>query len=109
MPETRATLYVGTNSMVVVSGLYDHNAEAFVNNATVRITLLDSNNSEVSGETWPVTGNYVTDSDGRYHVLLDTDADITAGNDYIIKLEVLVSVLVVSTTYIEVVALEDRR
>lgn len=105
-----SVLYVGGNSLVIVSGLYDENAEAFENSATVEITLLDeTSTTEVTGETWPITASYISNSNGRYHGIIDTDADLVVGTKYVVKVVIKVSAAIVSTFYIEVTAVEDRR
>ena len=44
---------------------------AYINTATVTATLLDSDGEEVEGVTWPVTLEYVEESDGKYQGILD--------------------------------------
>lgn len=105
----KANLYTGTYNLVVISGLWNSNTDAFINNATVRITLKDDAGVNVTGETWPVTGSYVSGSDGRYHIILDTDAAITAGEVYTGVLEILVSAVVVATIRLELPAQEHWR
>ena len=38
----------------------------YVNDASVTVTVFDSNNVEVTGQAWPLTLDYVAASDGIY-------------------------------------------
>ncbi len=78
-----------SDNVVEVVGLVDP-AGAYVNSATVEVTLLDSAGAQVAGETWPVACAYVAGSDGvyrgplrdaltvsprrRYHAIVTADA-----------------------------------
>lgn len=55
---------------------------AFLNAATVDITITDSEGVEVTGETWPLTIPYVTGSNGIYRVILDKVLGFIAGQRY---------------------------
>ncbi|MBW1672139.1 MAG: hypothetical protein JRJ45_00585 [Deltaproteobacteria bacterium] len=61
----------------------------YVNDATVTVTVYDSADAEVVGETWPLTLAYVTDSDGEYAKTVNPISGITAGEIYKVVLLVL--------------------
>lgn len=47
--------------------------ETIVNDAVMSVTLLDLNQKEVEGQSWPVTMNYIAGTDGDYAAeLIDT-------------------------------------
>ena len=64
------SLIVETDNLIELDGLQDQSTSAYINDATVTVTLLDSSGSEVSGETWPLTMSYVAASDGKYRATL---------------------------------------
>ena len=53
----------------------------FVNNATVKANIYDSDNVLVAG-TWPQTLSYVAASDGVYQTTLDPITGLTIGDQY---------------------------
>lgn len=53
-----------------------------VNDATVEVTMYDTSDVEVTGETWPLSLVYVTDSDGEYEETTNPISGITAGQMY---------------------------
>ena len=54
------------------TGLVDFRTGAYINDATLTVTLVDSDGNEVSGETWPLGFSYIAGSNGNYHALLDS-------------------------------------
>jgi len=79
------SLYIDSDNLVTLDALYDNAAAAYVNDATVTVTLTDRAGNEVSGETWPVTLNYVAGSDGKYRGTLSDTLSITAYSQYTAK------------------------
>ena len=71
---TTPEVYLGNSGLIEVTGVSDASTGDFINNATVTATLYDSLegaidsvvDNKVSGETWPITLDYVADSDGNY-------------------------------------------
>lgn len=75
-----AIVYVDNTSTVTLSGLQNAITSAYINDATVTLTVLDSDGAEVAGETWPVTMAYIATSNGNYRASID--ATLTAGGKY---------------------------
>lgn len=64
------TLYYGNDMVLEVAGLRDHVTGEPVNDAAVTVTLEDSADNTVVGESWPLALTYVADSDGIYRATL---------------------------------------
>lgn len=74
-------LYVANDNLITLSGLKDASAGGdFINDATVQVTLLDSDGEEVTPQSWPTTLSYVTDSDGDYEAVLEEDLNVSHGD-----------------------------
>jgi hypothetical protein len=65
-----------------IKGLFNVADDAFVNNATVIVTVKDSAGNEVSGQVWPTTMDYVAASNGNYRAVIEDDAGFVAGDSY---------------------------
>jgi hypothetical protein len=55
---------------------------AFVNNATVTVTIVDGDGEEVEGQTWPATMTYVTSSSGDYRAILSHQLQLEPDTTY---------------------------
>lgn len=75
-------LYVGNDMIMELDGLKNAVTNAFVNNATVNVTLTDSSGEQVTGETWPLTMSYVTSSDGTYRATLQDTLPLVKNKRY---------------------------
>lgn len=73
---------VENDNVVELCGLRNPITGAFLNAATVDITITDSAGVEVTGETWPLTISYVAGSDGIYRATLDKVLGFIAGQRY---------------------------
>lgn len=73
---------------ITLSGLKDKITDAFVNDATVEVTV-SKGGANVSGETWPLSMPYVAASDGDYRAVLKSTLDIAVGDTVIIDVSVL--------------------
>jgi len=74
-------LYVGANdNILTLAGLMNELAQTYINNATVEVTLVDDDGTEVSGETWPLNMGYVAASNGDYQVILTDTLSATLSN-----------------------------
>tara|TARA_R110000782_G_scaffold242412_1_gene328925 strand:- start:1030 stop:1350 length:321 start_codon:yes stop_codon:yes gene_type:complete len=60
-----------------------------VNDATVKVTILDNKGVAIPDETWPFTLPYVAASAGVYSNTFDTFASLQAGQYYTIIINVL--------------------
>ncbi len=84
MPHTTSQVLFKLNDMVLeLQGLKDVVADAFINDATVTVTLVDKDGTQVVGETWPLTMTYVSASDGIYRATLKDTLTVTLGEIYI--------------------------
>lgn len=63
-------LYYGNDMVLEVAGLRDQVSGEWINDAGVTVTLEDSADNPVTGESWPLALTYVTDSDGVYRATL---------------------------------------
>ena len=59
----------------------------YVNDATVTVTIKDSNGDNVAGETWPVDMDYVAASDGIYRATLAPNSNIEVDSIYTIEID----------------------
>ena len=73
-------IYVDTDSLYKILGVYNEGTGSYVNDATVELTLLDSNDDEITGQTWPLTLTYGTSSDGDYVGQISDAINVTAGS-----------------------------
>lgn len=81
-------LYQGNDNIIKVTGLRDAESAAYLNGATVTVTLLDENDVEVGGETWPLAMNYVAASDGDYTAILTAALEVTVGQRITARIDV---------------------
>lgn len=70
-------IFVGNPNLFVVNKLKAGNS--FLNNDTVTVTLRDITGTEVAGETWPVTMQYIAGSEGRYERVFPKDLVVSKG------------------------------
>ena len=63
-------LLVGNDNILEVASLKNELTGAFLNAATVTVTLKDAANVNVAGDTWPKTMAYVTGSAGIYRATM---------------------------------------
>lgn len=83
---TETTTYYYKNDMIIeVNGLKNAISGAYVNDATVTVTMVDSAGSSVVGETWPLSVGYVGGTDGIYRATLQDSLTLTVGNLYTAK------------------------
>lgn len=73
------TAYLNSDNVLTLSGLIDSITSSYQNTATVEVTLTDINGNEVTGETWPLTMNYVSASNGVYRATLVDTLSVSAG------------------------------
>ena len=60
----------------------------YVNDASVTVTILDSNGDELAGEAWPVALPYVSGSNGNYSKTFEPFENLVIGEIY----DVIISV-----------------
>jgi hypothetical protein len=67
------TAFVANTNNLELLGLQNASNGAYVNDATVSVTVKDASGTNVVGENWPISMNYVSGSNGDYRcVLIDT-------------------------------------
>lgn len=81
--DPNSTIFVGNTTTVRISGI-KYASGAFINNATVSLVSLTDlgDGSSVTGVTYPVTMDYVADSDGIYEAVLPYSLGISNGRRY---------------------------
>lgn len=79
---SKQVLYIDNTNTITLTGLLNSVTGSYVNDATVTVTVNDSSGSSVSGETWPVTMDYVADSNGNYQASLDYGLSLTEWDKY---------------------------
>lgn len=81
------TAFVANTNVLELTGLKEEITEAFINNATVTVTIKDTDGNEVIGETWPFAMDYVAASDGDYRAFVSEDLELIANTRYIAYIE----------------------
>lgn len=81
-------LYVGNDHLLTLEGVQDAVSGDYLNAATVTATLKTRAGVEVEGDNWPITLDYVADSDGNYQGVIEDGVEITAGKTYIVEITV---------------------
>jgi len=80
MPHTTSQILFTLNDMILeLQGFKDVVADTFINNATVTVTLVDKDGTNVAGETWPLTMVFVGASNGVYRATLKDTLTVTLG------------------------------
>lgn len=79
-------LFEGNDMVLEVSALRNEVTGAFLNNATVSVSLSDSEGNPVDGNAWPLALEYVSGSDGIYRVTLADTLALTADARYLAEL-----------------------
>jgi hypothetical protein len=99
-------LYTENDNLLTLDKLYnnDPNVDDYVNDATVTVTLKDSDDSEVSGQTWPTTLSYVSGSNGKYVATLEDDLSLTADANYTAEVNVDAGSDIIAKFYLELIA-----
>lgn len=76
------TAYVANTNVLEVRGLKSAIEDAFINDATVSVTVKDGEGVEVAGQSWPAAMAYVTSSDGWYRTIIEDGVDFEADETY---------------------------
>ena len=88
-PSTTAEILYDENDHVVeIRGLENETTGENLNAATVSCTLKDADGNNVTGQSWPTTMTYVTDSAGVYRATLAYGLALTPGGRYTLDLDV---------------------
>ncbi len=76
------------DNLLELIDLKDVVADAFANSATVTVTLVDKDDVNVVGESWPLTMNYVAASNGLYRAVLKDTLTLVVDDLYTAKVDV---------------------
>lgn len=79
---TVVELLMGNDMVLQVDDLRDEISGAYLNAATVTVTLTDALGGSVGGATWPMTLTHVTGTDGTYRAALPYSLQLTANARY---------------------------
>lgn len=77
-----AIIYIINDNVIELTGLQNAVDEAYQNTATVTVTVKDADDVDVVGETWPLTMNYVSGSNGDYRANLADTLTLVDGSRY---------------------------
>lgn len=78
-----STIYLDNTSTVQLQGLQSVVDDSYINDATVTATLYESDEvTEVTGETWPITLDYIASSNGNYAGSFSADVNVTEFGTY---------------------------
>lgn len=80
-----AALLIGNDQILQVESVQDEISGEYQNAATVTATVKNIGGVEVSGQSWPMTLSYVTDSNGNYRGTLEYGVVLVNGRNYIIE------------------------
>lgn len=62
--------FVANTNVLDLTGLRNELTDAYINSATVTVTVKDEEGVEVAGQVWPLVMSYVAASDGNYRAFL---------------------------------------
>lgn len=77
------TVFVANTNVLELVGLKNELTDAFINNATVTVTIKDAGGVEVDGGSWPQTMSYLSASDGNYRAFISEDVEFVAKGKYV--------------------------
>ena len=80
-------VFVANSNLLELTGLRSEVEDAFIDDASVTVTIYDAADEEVAGETWPLTMDYTSGSDGDYSAIISEDVEFTAGATYYAHIE----------------------
>jgi hypothetical protein len=74
--------FVGSDQLVTIEGLRDPATNAYVNTATIEVTMTDAEGTAVAGQTFPLLLDYISSSNGNYQGLLEDTRELVDGQLY---------------------------
>lgn len=80
-------IYYQNSNIIELRGLKNVVTGEYLDAASVTVTLLDSSDSEVTGESWPLTMDYVTSSSGIYRATLSSSLGVSKASNYTAVIE----------------------
>jgi hypothetical protein len=79
-------LFKDNDLILEISGLRNEVSGAFLDTATVTVSLADVDGNPVTGAAWPLPLDYVAGSDGIYRVTLVDTLELTPDTRYLATL-----------------------
>lgn len=79
-------IYKSSDNLLELDGLKNAATDAYINDASVSVTLVDAGGTEVVGQTWPTTMIYVPLSSGKYRATMKDSLSLTEGGKYFGKI-----------------------
>ena len=73
-------MWVDNDMLLEIDGLQDSSDDSYLNAATVTATIKDPDDTEITGQTLPISLSYVSGSNGKYQGVFDTLLALTAGD-----------------------------
>ena len=70
-------IYIDTDNVLEIEELTNGLTGAAITDATVSVTLLDSDGAEIAGESWPVTMSYIVGTTAAYRATLTDSLTLT--------------------------------
>ena len=77
-----STIFQNNDTLIELAGLQNETTGAYLNTATVTVTLIDATGANVTGATWPMAMSYVAGSNGLYRATLGFDLPLTENGLY---------------------------
>src|SRR5262245_59463288 len=74
-------IYIENTNVIELNGLHNEITGSYQNAATVEARIQYCG-EDVEGQSWPVTLDYITDSNGDYRGLLDAALELRDGRQY---------------------------
>ena len=99
-------LHIGNTIYVILDGLRDSVSGAYINSATVTVTVLQDG-TPVSGESWPVTMTYVGGSNGKYVGTLSSGLSLDTTGIYNLNVHTVSGTLVADHNFRSVGVVRD--
>lgn len=79
---TTTAWYISSDNTVQLDEFYDPLGAAYLNAATVTVTVKDISGDSVTGISWPITMDYVAASNGKYRGTVDKAISVVDGATY---------------------------
>lgn len=76
------TAFVANTNILDLVGLKSEIEDAFINDATVTVTVKDAADVSVAGASWPLTMAYLAASNGNYRAILADTLSLVAKTKY---------------------------
>jgi hypothetical protein len=77
------TVFVANTNVLDLIGLKSEIEGTFINGAAVSVTVTDTSDAEVAGETWPLVMSYIAASSGNYRAILSDTLPLVPKTGYV--------------------------